>query len=373
MERRYDMAVFIGRFQPFHLGHKHVIEQALKCANNVAVLIGSARSSRGYRNPFTFAERKEMILGSFNEDVRRRILVLPLEDAAYNDAQWIRNVQFQVEQACYYAGLVKGIPTPILSDLRITLIGHSKDASSYYLKLFPQWSSIEVPSLTRTDGKLISSTWIRELYFNDPIGFFEANIGLAENDIPLPPNTDEWLDDFKSKDEQRLAWTPEYKAIRDEYLFIKEYRRQWEAAPYPPTFVTVDAVVVQSGHVLLVRRKAAPGKGLWAMPGGFINQNERIRDAVIRELREETKIKVPNPVLEGSIVEQDVFDDPNRSGRGRTITHAFLIKLKDDTTLPKVKGSDDADKARWVPISQLKPEDFFEDHYAIIQCLLGRI
>jgi bifunctional NMN adenylyltransferase/nudix hydrolase len=108
------------------------------------------------------------------------------------------------------------------------------------------------------------------------------------------------------------------------------------------------------------------------MPGGFLNVGERIRDAVIRELREETGIKVPDKVLRGSIVAQDVFDDPNRSARGRTITHAFLIKLEDGP-LPRIKGMDDADKAWWEPIANLKREDFFEDHLDIIISMLGRI
>jgi bifunctional NMN adenylyltransferase/nudix hydrolase len=166
--------------------------------------------------------------------------------------------------------------------------------------------------------------------------------------------------------------TADYKLIREEYEFVAKYRLAWAAAPYAPTFVTVDAIVVQSGHVALVRRRAAPGKGLWAMPGGFLNVGERIRDAVIRELREETGIKVPDKVLRGSIVAQDVFDDPNRSARGRTITHAFLFKLEDGP-LPRIKGMDDADKAWWEPISNLKREHFFEDHVDILQNMIARI
>jgi bifunctional NMN adenylyltransferase/nudix hydrolase len=80
---------------------------------------------------------------------------------------------------------------------------------------------------------------------------------------------------------------------------IEKYKESWKAAPFPPTFVTVDAVVVQSGHVLLVKRKAMPGAGLWALPGGFLNQEETLLDGAIRELKEETKIKVPVPVLKG--------------------------------------------------------------------------
>ncbi|MEC8908597.1 MAG: bifunctional nicotinamide-nucleotide adenylyltransferase/Nudix hydroxylase, partial [Pseudomonadota bacterium] len=73
----------------------------------------------------------------------------------------------------------------------------------------------------------------------------------------------------------------------------------------------------------------------------------------------------------GSIRKQAVFDDPYRSARGRTITHAFYIELEPNASLPKVKGSDDARQACWMPLGDLKPQDMFEDHYFVIQDMLG--
>ena len=145
----------------------------------------------------------------------------------------------------------------------------------------------------------------------------------------------------------------------------------WAAAPYPPTFVTVDAVVVQSGHVLLVERRSNPGAGLYALPGGFVNQTETLLDACLRELREETRLKVPAPVLKGSIKNRRIFDAPYRSARGRTITEAFYIELEPASTLPKVRGSDDARHAFWQPLGQLDSLRMFEDHFFIIQALAG--
>jgi bifunctional NMN adenylyltransferase/nudix hydrolase len=126
-------------------------------------------------------------------------------------------------------------------------------------------------------------------------------------------------------------------------------------------------VVIQSGHILLVRRKAEPGRGLWALPGGFVGQEELLYDSCIRELREETGLKVPEKVLQGSMFKKDVFDRPDRSTRGRTITHAFYFKLDDLQPLPHIKGGDDAEKARWVPLSEfLTMEDqMYEDHFHI--------
>ena len=93
-------------------------------------------------------------------------------------------------------------------------------------------------------------------------------------------------------------------------------------------------MVVQSGHILLVERGRMPGKGLLALPGGFVDASERIRDAAIRELREETGIadtkgSIP-PAMLASFIEDSrtrIFDAPSRSLRGRIVTHAFLFRL----------------------------------------------
>ena len=356
MSMKYNIGVFIGRFQPFHLGHLSVITQGLTHANKLVILVGSSGAPRNHRNPFTFDERSKMIYNSIPGHLRERVLIKPLEDAAYNDSKWIHDVQSLVTRAAWEFGFTN-VPS-------VALIGHSKDSSSYYLKMFPQWAGIEIPNFQELDSTRIRNSYfsnIGEMWINDTNGHY---IDDLVRDEVIPRVVREFLSQFITTDD--------YKNIRNEYEFIAKYRASWSVAPYAPIFVTVDGIIVQSGHILLVRRKAAPGKGLWAMPGGFINQDERIRNAVIRELREETGIKVPEPVLRGSIVAQDVFDDPNRSARGRTITHAFLFKLEDGP-LPKVKGLDDADRAWWEPIANLKRENFFEDHYDIIQNMLARI
>jgi len=344
MTYRYDLAVFIGRFEPFHLGHEAVIREGLAQANKMVVIIGSSGGPRSYRNPFTYDERVAMIKGAFPEDANR-IVTMPLEDTLYNDEKWVKDVQEAVLKAFTKA---YGAWHPLA---KVALIGHSKDNSSFYLKLFPQWSSIAVQ-----DYRDISATTIRESYFSN-MRFIEAEM--------LPASTVEFLREFKS--------SSDYQNIVDEYTFVNRYRDSWKVAPFPPTFVTVDAVVVQSGHVLLVQRGARPGRGQWALPGGFLNQEEKIVDAVIRELREETKIKVPAPVLRGNIVANRVFDDPHRSSRGRTITHAYLIHLPPDVELPRVKGSDDAQKARWFPLAEVTRSIMFEDHFDMIQTMTDMI
>jgi len=143
-------------------------------------------------------------------------------------------------------------------------------------------------------------------------------------------------------------------------------------------FVTGDAVVVQSGHILLVKRGNHPGKGLLALPGGFVNQSEFIVDGVVRELKEETGIQdnrgpIPPGVLRGFIENTKVYDNPNRDPRGRIITHAILFKLPDSTKLYQVEGQDDAEAAHWVPLGTLIRADMFADHYDIIQDMLAEV
>ena len=235
---------------------------------------------------------------------------------------------------------------------RIGIIGHKKDESSFYLDMFPQWEFVDVEQI-----EPLGATDIRDLYFKR-----DVNMNFIKSVVPQ--TTFDFLEAFRK--------TADYEQVLREREFIAEYKKQYASLPYPPIFVTADAVVIQSGHVLMIKRRSEPGKGLWALPGGFVNADtdKSVENAAIRELREETGIKVPAPVLRGSIVRSRVFDAVNRSARGRTITHAFHIVLPDGE-LPKVKGSDDAEKARWVPIAEVRSEECFEDHYEIIQHFLG--
>jgi bifunctional NMN adenylyltransferase/nudix hydrolase len=335
---RYDYLIFIGRFQPFHLGHESVVTNALTQTDKIIILVGSPYQPRTVRNPWDFNERERFIRANFSEEDNRRILVLPLMDNIYNDAAWIRSVQ-QIVSGVVHA--------TIGAEPHIGLIGHQKDESSYYLNQFPQWERVEV-----ANHEEFSSTDIRNAYFDEE--------GEIVESLSVPVSMA--LDAFRQ--------TEGYVQVAEEQRFVKAYKKGWEAAPYEPVFVTVDALVIQSGHILLVERKAQPGRGLKALPGGFVNPKEKLVDAVIRELREETRIKVPAPVLKGSISKTEVFDDPYRSARGRTITHAYLIELHDGK-LPKVKGGDDAAKAFWVPFAEVRPEMMFEDHYHIIQAMIG--
>lgn len=341
-----DVLVFIGRFQPFHNGHKAVVDQALQCAERVALVIGSHDQPRNARNPFTTAERIAMISAVYPDEVAAgRIQFVPQADHTYNHDRWIAGVTTGVETVAAKGGW-RDMPR------RIGLIGHEKDHSSFYLKFFPQWGNIGVDNVAG-----IGATAIRGTLFSSYVW------SVPRKD--LPKACADWLQNWMEENHDI------YLSIVDEMDFVEKYKRQFADAPYPPIFHTTDAIVVQSGHILLVERGAQPGKGLWALPGGFLNADETLLDGVIRELREETRIAVPDPVLRGSIVAQRPFDDPHRSLRGRTITTAFHMRLMDREDLPKIKGSDDAAKARWVPLADVRRSEMYEDHYDIVEAMVG--
>lgn len=335
MSKKYDYCVFIGRMQPPHKSHIDNIRHALSIAEEVIVIFGSHRAARNIKNPFTAKEREEMVKSCFNKDDQQRINFTSVRDYYYNDNNWVADVQQKV-----FSITDEG--------KRIALLGLYKDHSSYYLDLFPQWKR----EMVNSNNEILNATDIRDLYFaNEPIS---SKIDKGVNDY-----LSYWAKSNKDT----------FDKLCNEWRFIKDYKEMWSKAPYPVTFVTTDAVLVKSGHVLMIRRKANPGRGLLALPGGFLQQNTRIVDSALKELKEETRIKLPSDVIMRHLKDEKVFDHPNRSLRGRTITHAYYFELPPGGELPHVKGDDDAEHALWIPITELygRDDEIYEDHLHIVQ------
>lgn len=350
-KNKFDLIVFIGRMSPMTLAHNRCINIAMGMADKVVVLIGSSGEPRTLKNPFTYEERKnwvKTVVGQTNNDV----FIAPIYDYPYNDNKWVAGVQKAV------AEISKEIENP-----KIGIIGYYKDDGSFWLTdLFPKWSNINVKPVGDDHGFLISATDVRNAFYEETAKYGlidDADKGVdVSNHIKLNV-----FEDIVNMFENNM----DFNILKEEHQMLPAYNKQWGFGP----FVTGDSVVIQNGHVLLVKRKDAPGKGLWALPGGFINPKERIKDGIIRELHEETMLKVPVEVLKRNIKHIHVFDNPDRDVRGRVITHAAFIDLGNFQKLPHVKGADDADKAQWVPFNELKRDMFFADHYHIIDFFIN--
>jgi bifunctional NMN adenylyltransferase/nudix hydrolase len=361
------LTILIGRFQTFHNAHTEILNRAFINSDHVLVLVGSIDQARTPKNPWTFEERAKII-----EDYSERIhglcsaAVKGIRDYPYDDKAWTENVHHTIDNHIRYTLFLDP------KDVEIHLTGSDKDETTFYLKFFPEFTPNFLHEADNVSRHL-SATIIREIYFGQT---FNDNVLKAEQAALLsqsfvPPETLSFLKEFKL--------TSEYQQLCQEYDYYANYRKPFKDQKHQPIFQTVDACVVQCNHILLIKRKNLPGKGLWALPGGFVNANEWLLNSCLRELKEETQLDVSDERLRSSLIFNKVFDHPGRSLRGRVITNTYLFNLGDDfanQTLAKIEGADDAEKAMWVPIGEIirgHPEKFFEDHWFAIEQLLEKL
>lgn len=341
-ERTHRLAVVIGRFQPLHNGHLALIERALKRADRVLVIVGSANRAQDLRNPWTASFRRTLVhsaLFARNHNMAR-ISIAHADDILYDDDAWIAQIETIVRQHVR--------PEEKES---ILLVGHDRDETSYYLSAF-SW-----PVLNCEDINGVSGTQFREAYFAQQ---------------PAEDWT-QWVPACVRAALFQWMLTSRYRELRADLDVIQNLREVYGTGP----FKTVDALVTCHDHLLLIRRGNRPSRGTLALPGGFVEQNEPLYKAALRELREETGLDVPLQ----SLVTYKAFDAPSRSLRGRIVTTCFHFDISSlidtDTALPPIAGADDAADAQWVRIDpwtpidrQLLPSAFFEDHAFIIHDIL---
>jgi bifunctional NMN adenylyltransferase/nudix hydrolase len=338
-----DVAVLVGRFQPFHNAHLALLRRALEVAPQAVVVIGSAHQARTPKNPFTSTERAEMIRLALTEDERARVRFLPVRDY-YDQARWLRVVGDAID------AMTGG------AHAQVALVGHLKDATSEYLRGFAGWQFVPVERLPGAGG-----TALRDALFAAEPAQLDATLAALVDQAP--PSTLDFV----------RAWAalPFLATLRREWQMLVEYHDAWRGTPYPPVFVTVDAVVRCAGHVLLIRRGQPPGEGLYAVPGGFIEPRETAYQSALRELAEETHLALLGDTMQRCLQATAVFDHPDRSLRGRTITHAHFFDLG-DRELPEVRAGDDARSAEWRPIAAISAlEDrFHDDHFHMLDHFL---
>ncbi len=135
----HTLGILIGRFQPLHAGHVHLIKEALQRCDELLIVIGSTNGARSLKNPWTFEERKSLIEQTFPS--------APLHFVGIPDF---------FSQSLWTDAVKQSVPEYD----KTVLFGHYKDASSDYLKEFPEWQYQELPNF-----KGINATQIREEYF----------------------------------------------------------------------------------------------------------------------------------------------------------------------------------------------------------------
>ena len=326
-----DAIIYIGRFQPLTCAHIEIIKKAQGLAKKVIVIVGSANMARSARNPWTAEERIDC-LKSVKDIDQSKLTAVALSDSNYDFPWWLGEVK-------------KIISQNTLPNDKIGIIGHKKDETGYYLEHFKNFEFIMIDSLY----KGLSATDEREsLFAKNKV----ENVG---EDVKV------WIENWINAN---LAI---FKNLKEEFEYIEDYKKSWAKSPYPPVFVTADSLVLCKDNILLVERKDFPGKGLFALPGGFMDANEKLSECAVRELKEETGLKLSIKDIKFS----QIFDAPFRCQRGRVVTKVCLFDL-DLPELPKITAGDDAKKVFWKPLSEIDilQDKFFSDHYKVIKKML---
>ncbi len=192
----YDLVMYVGRFEPFHIAHLDNISKGLKFADNLLLIIGSCYRKSDFKNPFSYAERLDMLKGSLeliNPDANKKIYSVPSLECIYNDDVWQQHIEDNVN---------KFITLELkqdAKDVKIALIGHHKDESSYYLKMFPSWHFEHLSAVYEQD-KVISATTVRNALWDENLQKIEGIVS---------PYVQQKLSDF--------AKTERYKKLQADY------------------------------------------------------------------------------------------------------------------------------------------------------------
>lgn len=294
------------------------IAEALTTAPRLVLFLQRATGAASPAWPFSFEERAAWLRAALPPDLSQRVMLLPLRehfDAARN--------QQAMEQ---------------------TLQAHAVHWHAHALA-----ADLDAPA-----GEALKALYAAET-LEEVLAAWHDRLGPAASRA-----LSGWIT------------TPTFERVRGDWRQIAREAAIWSAVPYPVVKVTVDAVVRASDQVLLVCRGRHPGLGLWALPGGFLEPEEPVLDAALRELHEETGLPLPMDVLRAAVRGQQAFTHPQRSQRGRIVAFTVFVDLG-DLTPPTVQGGDDAAAAQWVPVAQLSALEarMHDDHFMMLDAFLG--
>jgi 8-oxo-dGTP diphosphatase len=123
---------------------------------------------------------------------------------------------------------------------------------------------------------------------------------------------------------------------------------------------TVDVIIEQNSRILMIRRKNEPYKGCLALPGGFVDEGERIEDAARREANEETSLNIHLVGILG------VYSDSKRDPRGHLISTVFVGIVPSDNVALEASAQDDASEVEWINLEAVIKSNIAFDHKKIL-------
>lgn len=334
---KFITSVYIGRFQPFHYGHLKTIIYALKQSKKLIIVLGSYRLAPSLRSPWSASERIEMIKSCLNKSQLQRIYFVKVRDRLYNEEMWINNVKGEVLK-------ITG------NNESIAIIGHEKDSSSYYLKVFPYWTFLETGNY-----KGLNSTAIRNQFF------LEKKLKLSSDVLPV-----QVIDKLK-----KYRATQNFKELKNKFEYV-ERAKTVNNNVFPNEIC--NSLVYCQGYILLVISKNPLRRGLLSLPEAQVSQNENYKECSIRGLMDETNISITYESILASYKNDSVFKNSERYLICKEISFTYFFKLN-EKFLPNICPSKSVEAVEWVLIDDLYllENKFYGDHFQIIQWFLRSI
>jgi bifunctional NMN adenylyltransferase/nudix hydrolase len=336
MSRPHPAGLLFARLLPVLQADIQTILGALERCERLIVILDGLGSAPSSRRPWSCAQREAQARSALSASAGQRVTFMGLPDHLYQPARWV-------------AALKAALAAANVEPDAVALIATQQDAASLALRGFSPRVRLEPAAHPAKAGE----AGARADYLRGGAAWRSAVSSAVAA----------WLEAFRA--DAAMA------RLAEEQAWVDHLSESWRMAPYPPIFVTADAVVIASGHILMIHRRHAPAKDLWALPGGFVEQDETVVEAALRELGEETGIAVSRNHLRAEIRDTRVFDAPERSVRGRTITHGTLIDLG-DARPPAVRAGDDAASAAWWTLERFaqSTDSIAEDHAWIVRALV---
>lgn len=288
--------LFIGRFQPLHLGHFSVIKTMEQEVDEIIIGIGSAQKKFTAYNPFLLEERMAMIEAGIKDSINKKYYLIGIDDID-NYPKWVKHVESLVPKFdVVYAG------------------------NTITQKLFKD-AGYDIRAL---EDNIIHATEIRNRIYKD------------ENWKDLVP-------EGTAKVIEKVNGVKRIKKIFDGKI-----------NPLPTVDIIIEYYKGNSYEgIVLIERKNEPYG--WAIPGGFVEYNESLEEAAVREAKEETGLEVE---LQGQL---KTYSLPKRDPRKHVITTVFIAKTKGN-----FKAADDAVNAG-IFTKETLPKNLVFDHRDILR------
>ena len=372
--------VYIGRFQPFHKGHKAIVDltvKMMKPGDTFTIIIGSADQQETERNPLSASQRKEMLS---TELEGYPVTILTINDSPYNYDLWIERLCAKMLgfKSATHDDFLEKQEDFIKGFSNICIVG-MENVEEYIDRITKYYTYAP----TEHFNLGINSHIFSELDTQTSVHGSSIRAFIRANDGRCPRRFYSDIKDFVS--EKVLAYL---KTVNFPLIVYNAYTKginyaESTGCKYNYCFMTVDNIVFDKflDQVLLIKRK---DNGKLAIPGGFAEPYMNMKDNALRELEEETSITAK--MLKDAFVKIDELEptlidapyrDPRSSHKCNFVSAVYVWQSKVDALknfIPYIKAGDDAVDTVW--LSKEECEDlpawrFHADHKKIICKLLG--